>query len=652
MPDINKMMKMTPAEQEAYKQQLIKENAQIAENIAEKYNLNVNTDVLPGSEIKQPVKDIKRLSLIPSRPPTRTELVSSIQQSMQIVQQGIPAPKMVEIKKFEASVKVETIHEAAITSFYNNDPKEGLYLIMKAASESPDSLQWVNNLGAMLNLTGAEHKAVPILQYCLERVPNSSIVLNNIGQSFLGLGETLKAAEYLRRCLDIDSLNIEANHSMGLLHAFKKEYDVAMEYFSRELSMAMRRSTLAMAYKMGKSFDLSAIYKRKNSRNGRPEKDYLEEITLGKFSFPGLPTSTRDIKEREAELKSYTASIQAEMMYWMSVSNKINAQSIANKAETYPGLYHELAKAMLDELHKEFPPEFRNPYSKEDANVLKEITETNLKALMAAKPPPTPPGMGIDAQEAMETKFCESTLRPLADRLVSQMADHLNPIIKLGEQRWKLYLNQLVAIVHLDPSAGNQMQLYGAVSSYFNFLSWGAFWFTAGNINNWLSKCVDNYNEEKIDSLIESDRKWRVECPAWLNIEVDLGGAVVKADCSKYAIEAGEGIAAGFEHEFKSGNSTLLLGVAAKAEFLKGVVKAESKSQFYLTFDKNKQFADFGIKNTGEVGISGTPIPIRGIKVGGNLAGIEISNMMSLMSGAYTESFEKKGIIAAMFKDK
>jgi predicted metal-dependent phosphotriesterase family hydrolase len=79
------------------------------------------------------------------------------------------------------------------------------------------------------------------------------------------------------------------------------------------------------------------------------------------------------------------------------------------------------------------------------------------------------------------------------------------------------------------------------------------------------------------------------------------------------------------------------------------MAKAEAKSQFYFTFDKNKTFSDWGIKNTGELGISGTPLPIGGIKVGGTIAGIEISNTHSLMSGAYEESFETKGVIAAIF---
>lgn len=164
--------------------------------------------------------------------------------------------------------------------------KKAILLMMELAVKQPDSLLVLNNLGAMLNKGGAEHKAAPILMHCLDKLPNSSIVLNNLGQSFMALGDLFKAADYFNQCLSLDSLNVEANHSMGMLHYFKKEYDAAMKYFEREMSVAIRRSTMLMAYKMGKKFNLRELTRRKHARSGRPEKNHFEEITMGKFSLP------------------------------------------------------------------------------------------------------------------------------------------------------------------------------------------------------------------------------------------------------------------------------------------------------------------------------------------------------------------------------
>ena len=74
MPDINKLMKMSPAELEAYKQQMLKQASAQAKDIATKGNIKLNEMVLPDFELKQPVMDIKRLSLIPSQPPTIIQL--------------------------------------------------------------------------------------------------------------------------------------------------------------------------------------------------------------------------------------------------------------------------------------------------------------------------------------------------------------------------------------------------------------------------------------------------------------------------------------------------------------------------------------------------------------------------------------------------
>jgi tetratricopeptide (TPR) repeat protein len=644
--DVNKMMKMTPAELEAYKKKMIQQQTAKAQQMAEQYNLNVNTSVLPNVEIKPPVKDVKRLALIPVKPPTRTELVTSLQQSVQQVQKGIPASTVKEVEQFVASKSIAQIHDAAISTFYNNNSTQGVLMMMKAVAAHPDSLQMMNNLAAMYNMIGVQQKAVPLLQYCLQQLPNSSIVLNNLGQSYYGLGDLFTAAAYLRKCLDIDSLNIEANHSMGMLHYFKKEYDAAMKYFEREMSVAYRRSTMAMAYKMGKKFNLRALAQRRNQRKGAKQKDAFEEITLGKFSLPQFPGSAKEITANKGEYEAFTQSVQTEMMFWKENARVVLAN--APKGDVYPGVYHDLVDAMLEELDEEFTPDYLNPYGNSEAAVAQEIVQRNATAIISVKCPEAPPGSSLQVQQEFSIACCENQRRPLADQLVSELGSHIKPLFDLGLLRWKSYINQMVAIVQLDPSAANQAMVYNAVSGYFTYLSTALLFYTGGEVNNLLVDCVPDYKPVDLDSLVQSDREWRMNCPSWLNIEVDLGGAAVKADCNKYAIEAGEGIMAGFEHEFKSGNSTLLIGVGAKAEFL-GIAKAEAKSQFYFTFDKNKTFSDWGIKNTGELGISGTPLPIGGIKVGGNIAGIEISNTHSLMSGAYEESFETKGVIAAIF---
>ncbi|MBL7770896.1 MAG: hypothetical protein JNK20_18105 [Flavipsychrobacter sp.] len=633
--DVNQLLKMTPEEREAYKQKLINQASQLA------------PAAFPEMELKPPVKDLKRLSLIPSRPPNRQEITTSLQQSIQQIKKGIPAPKIEAINQQVESLTVEQIDDKAIASFYQDKPEEGLLLLMEITKRDPDEINSLNNLSSMLTMCGVEQKAIPLLMYALEKVPNSSTLLNNIGQAYMGLGDMQIAMNYFNQCLAIDELNPEANHSMGMIHYYKKEYDKAMQYFEKELSVSLRRSTLAMAYKMGKKFNVGAIARNRNRYKGAGEKDYFEEITLGKFSLPAFPSTTKELAARKNELQTYAASIQAEMLFWMNNAQQVNLAA-SQDADAYPGLYFDLVEAMLEEMGKEFTPEYLIPYGESETALVMEIISRNSQAITRVECPEAPAGSSIKVQQEFAIACCENQKRPLADRLLGELGGQVKPLFDLGQLRWKAYINQLVAIVQLDPSPANQAVVYNAVSGYFNFLNLGMLLYTGGEVSNLLVDCVPDYRPTDLDSLVQADREWQMSCPSWLNIEVDLGGASVKADCNKYAIEAGAALMAGFEHEFKTGKSTILVGVGIKDKIAR-ILKIEAKSQFYISFDNNKEFSDFGIRNTYKLGLNINPLPIGGIKVGANYGGIESVNNKSLLTGSDDYKVSRKGVVAALF---
>ena len=635
MEHYEQMKKMTPEQLEAYKKKVIRETTEKALASANNNNIYIDKSRLPGVDLKPPVKDIQRLQLLPVQPPTRTELVTSLQQSAQQIQKGIPPPRLEEIKQVTTTLPVEAIQDRAIMDFYGDDPKGAIAMMLQTAAKAPDSLQLLNNLGAMLNLEGAEHIAIPVLQYCLQKIPGSSSVLNNIGQSFMGLGDMLKAAAYFNQCLALDSLNVEANHSMGMLHYFKKEYNAAMQYFEREMSVAVRSSTMAMAYRMGKKFNLRGIMQRRRKITGRPEKNHFEEITMGKFGFPTLPGKALQIIADRELYSAYGASIQAEQLAWMSHATAVAASYNNQMGNEHPGLYTDLVNAMLDELQEEFTPEYLTVFTENDYENIQEVIELHSRLINQVKCPDVPADTRIDAQEAYEIKCCRELKQPLADKMVYQVSSYVQPLIRKGEARWKSYINQLVEIVQLDPGPGNQALVYNAVAGYFNFLSVSMVSFSLWEVNNLLPKCFSSQSAAQLDSLIESDRNWKVQCPEWLNAKIDFNGMAVSVDCSKYTIEAGSSLVGAYEYEFKSGNSTLLLGPSTKAEFLG--IKATMKEQLYITFDKNKQFADFGVRATADVSVSAAPFKLGpGIKLGGTIAGYQVTNSWSVNSGFKT----------------
>jgi tetratricopeptide (TPR) repeat protein len=638
LPDVNAIMKMSPAELEAYKTKMIKQaGAEAAHYTA------AGKASLAALEIKPPVKDIKRLTQIPSRPPTRAELVGGIQQSMQIIKQGIPSPKIEQVNTVVSSMPVEKIHQQAVLDFYSDDPQGGMLMMMQLAAKAPDSMLYINNLGAMYNLTGIMNKAIPLFEYCLQKHPQSATVLGNIGQSYLQLGDMMKAAAYFRQCLANDSLHLEANHSMGMIHYFKKEYDVAMKYFERELSVALRRSTLAMAYRMGRKFNLREIGKRIRRRSGAAEKDFMEEITLGKFSLPNYPQSAKEFEAGKNELAAFGASVQAEYIFWMNAGMQVGSSNLSKQGNQHPGLYHDLAQAMLEELGEEFTQEYLSNLDELDLNVMNDIVTSYTTELNKVVCTEAPAGSSLETQEAYAIKCCEEQQRPIADALLRTLGSRVQPLLKAGILRWKAYINQMIAIVQLDPSPANRQLACNATAGYFSYLSNAMVFYNAGNTSNFLVKCKENYNAQETDSLIQSNRLWNLECAPWMNVQIEFEGVAVKLDCNKFALEAGSSLMGAYEHEFKTHNSTLLLGPGMKGD-LGGFIGGEVKTQLFLTFDGNMEFADIGLKRTLEVGISGTPVPLGGgVKIGGIAAGIEISDKVGINSGYNGGEVEWKG---------
>ncbi|MGB8191435.1 MAG: hypothetical protein WCF67_05925 [Chitinophagaceae bacterium] len=648
MPDVKRLMAMSPAEREKYTDSLKKAMTGQVEKMASDYGIAIDETVLPGNDITPPVKDIARLALIPSRPPTRTELVQQVQKSREQLSSVVPKPTLAEVEKFSAQQSLATIHNASIANFYNNDPEKALLLMMKVAVRQPDSILVLNNLAAMYNMAGLPHRAVPLLQYCLQQEPGSSVVLNNIAQSYMGLGELVKARFYFLECLALDSLNPDANRSMGLLHMYEKKFDDAMRCFERELMVAMRSSTIAYAAKMGKKFNLRALKAKRDALNKRPQKDFFEEINLGKFKIPSYPETVAGAYEQVPEFKEMATSVGQEIMFWLSISNP-SAKQIEADGKAYHGIYSSLVSALLDELNEEFTPNYLANHDDNDLQNSLDILSKYEKLLKDLKCPQAPPGSSFEAQQAFEYKCCIQQQLIISAR-IAEYGGYWYGKMKIAQQRWKSYLNQMIAIVQLDPSLANQMMVYRAVSAYFTFLSQAMRYSgTAQAASYDLLQCKGMNSIADADSVIKADRDWRLQCPSWLNIEVDVEVAKIKADCSKYGIEVGTGLIGQYEYDFKTGSSTLAAGMGVKAKFFAGIGKASIKQLVYVTFDNNNQFSDFGLRTKAEVGIGDTPINIGPVKVGGTIAGIEGNTQISINTG-FTSNVKGKGVLADFIK--
>ncbi|MEO7293922.1 MAG: hypothetical protein ABIW34_12510, partial [Ginsengibacter sp.] len=172
-----------------------KEITDASKNQEENNNSSTNTtntldpgDYANVDNWKFPAKNIALLSSLPKKVFTKAELVSFLNDVYSQLSKKLPGGISSSVQSIAAKYNNDgkKMGDAAVTGWYTDYREEALLLIIKAAINNPDDGLLLNNCAALLNMSGIEQKAIPILKYILQYYPGSSMVLNNLGQSYAG----------------------------------------------------------------------------------------------------------------------------------------------------------------------------------------------------------------------------------------------------------------------------------------------------------------------------------------------------------------------------------------------------------------------------------------------------------------------------------
>jgi len=637
--EMMRLSKMSPAELEKYKQEKLKQLSQQAKQLSAQYNMPIDERVLPDYELKPPVKDLKRLSMLPLAAPSMAELSTAVQNSRRQLER-VTAPAVVqEVKAVTAQQNPAQMQSVSIGQWLNKHPEQALLLSMESALKSPQEPAAWNNLAALYNMIGLEQKAVPILRYWLEKLPGNGMLLNNMGQAYLGMGDIDKATSYLQQCLAVDELNPEANHSMGMIAAFSNQVDKAMEYFQKELQVAYRRSTLAQIKRMGRRVHLLQLRKQ---RPGLPHRDLFAEIGLSKFRIPALPMTATETAAWKGEKAGLMRNLQAEFIFWTNASKPTEAQ-IKAEGKLYPGLYSDLVDVLIREHGDDYIP-LLGLIREDDVATLNEMVTAYYAQLDAAKcpTPPNKPGQAEEVFKAYAKKCCDLHT-PIINAYMSEYNSLIGQRLDAGIVNWKSYINGMIDIVQLDPSPNNKRLVYSTVAGYFSFLITSLMTNVAEEPLP--AECLVHMTSEEADNIITANHDIKLDCPSWLNIKLDMSMLKFGADCNKYTIEGGEGLMGGFEKNFKTGVSTLSVGAGVKANF--GIAKANASQMVYISFDNNDQMTDVGLRGAAgaSVGVTTEGLVTESIgKVSATLAGVEGGYSLGLESG-FKAGITGKGVM-------
>ena len=231
----------------------------------------------------------------------------------------------------------------------------------------------------------------------------------------------------------------------------------------------------------------------------------------------------------------------------------------------------------------------------------------------------------------VDIKYCKLEIA-LADKFILDNA-HNQP--KEFQQRIASFpdlINEAMFYASLAPDdASPLLQAHNLIILYLTYLdAYSAATIIAGTKENGHQGFgVDIYCDIKELEAQKYELAQTTYVPVDCNIKlvVPLGVAKLSLDCKKIGIEMGQGFIVGANHAFKSGNTTLTVGVGVKSNI--PFVDIGAKQMVYVTFDRDGNYTDAGIK--GEAGVSIGP------KVG---VGVEakVGYQVGLHSGATSKT--------------
>ena len=345
---------------------------------------------------KFPPRNIALLASLPKKVFNKAELVSFLNDVYSQLSKKFSTNISSSAQSIAAKYNNDgnKMGDVAVAGWYTNYQEEGLLLIIKSAINSPDNGMLLNNCAALLNMSGIEQKAIPILKYVLQLYPASSMVLNNLGQAYAGLGETDTAMVYLGRSLKIDPENNEANNTAGQIETTKGNKQKAIEYFEKSLKTAYCKPAQLKLSRIKKDAKMAPLV--------RPRIKLPEYFNLFKYDLPVQCTSVEKAAIAQAEhdafhemiskqAQAYGAKIAelAQQLVQFSIQNSNGTGRILKKdeflAQSYYGLCVTMARDVMDDYQNElndFGEWVRKKY-KVDMDELENEYQNKLKQINA-----------------------------------------------------------------------------------------------------------------------------------------------------------------------------------------------------------------------------------------------------------------------------
>lgn len=457
----------------------------------------------------------------------------------------------------------------SVGAWYTGHPKAALLTALKA-SALPHPEAALNNVAAMLNLSGYEDKAVPVLQNLLSKYPNNSTILNNLGQAYYGLGEVQKAKEYLLKCIKRLPDHSEACNTIGLIFLKAGHINMALDYFERSLKGGYNQSARNKIEQEKPDYDFTAAEENHFARPADlPELDIqIPELPYDVYTSADLQNKHEVFQRKlEAICDDLENKITAEQA---KESSEIWAQEKEGKIAPFTGPGLELFGHYTADYNKML--------------LEKKAKEGKIQSDIRAKYEPM-----VNAVMKDNTgDYCKKLNEVRSKRqneISSQYKEYIGVVLQIAKQ----YLDKTLRVL---PSmavcpADYQAEYYNVLKTYI--------WEYYGLSHDALFevKCEGNGQmspyEYKLDPNLHPACRFKVAIP------LIIGS--MKFDCCTFEFEGGELLKLGVKRDFITNQTTLAIGAGVSIET--PITELGAQQSFYISFNSDQQPTDVGLK--GEV---------------------------------------------------
>ncbi len=263
--------------------------------------VNKKMSEMPDSKLNEiPKLSTKQVVATPANEPALVTYLSKLQQKAETATS--PAKKA---KATQHLGKGRETGYAAVVFWINKEHDLALYLMLEACLEVPKDQLLLSNFATCLSMSGFPEKAIPILDYVLNKLPDNATVLNNLGQAWLSMGNMDKALPFLEKAVLKDDLNPEANRSLARIAIKKGNTAKAVSCLQKGLTGAFDSETYNQLSKLAPGKDVSSIIRANH-------KQFYKEVPITKrWILPIIPSNVHDAQVQEQNIQQFFADLDA-----------------------------------------------------------------------------------------------------------------------------------------------------------------------------------------------------------------------------------------------------------------------------------------------------------------------------------------------------